>query len=449
MLIAIYVGGIAGGAVASILINIPGTPNAIVTTFDGYPMAQQGKAASAMGWAAIASGVGSLFSWIVLVFFSPYLAKVCTSFSSPEYTALALIGLTMVASISSKDILKAFTMLCFGVFISMIGTDPLYGSFRFTFKNVQLMAGVALTPVVIGLYSLPQVLKACNDINTSKVEKVSLKNFVPSWKEFWEAKKSLTIASVIGTVIGIIPAVGGGVATFLSYDQVKRASKDPESFGKGNHHGIIASEASNNAVCGGAIVPLLTLGIPGDSVTAILLGGLMIHGLQPGPRLYLEHPDFIVGVFTIFFVATVFMVLIQMGAIRFFIKILSVPNCYLIAGIVPVSVIGAFALGNNFFDVLVMLVIGTIAYFLGRARFPVAPCVLGLVLGSMFERELRTSLRFSHGDWSIFFTRPVPCILVILAAIFFSVSLCKTIKAYVATVKSTAGIIPATEEPEE
>src|SRR5690554_4221429 len=216
MLIGIYVGGIAGGAVASILLKIPGTPNALVTTFDGYPMARQGRGAEAMGWAAVSSGFGGVISWFVLVFLSSYLARLCVSFSSPEYAALALLGLTIVAAITSKNIIKAFTMLCLGIFISMIGTDPIFGAYRFTYNNIQLMAGLSITPVIIGLYSLPQVLNTCTEINTKKVEKIRLKNFFPSLKGLWDAKVSLFVASIIGTFTGVIRAVGGGVATFFA-----------------------------------------------------------------------------------------------------------------------------------------------------------------------------------------------------------------------------------------
>ncbi len=447
MLFGIYVGGIAGGAVASILINIPGTPNALVTTFDGYPMAQQGRAAEAMGWAAIASFLGSLISWVVLVFFSSYLAQVCVSFSSPEYAALALLGLSIVASISEKNAMKSFIMLGLGLIISMIGQDPIYGASRFTFGQTQLLGGLPSTALIIGLFSIPQVLNTCTEVNKQRIGKISYKNFVPSPKKIWKARMPILLSSIIGTVIGIIPAVGGSAATFMAYDQVKRFSKDSDTFGKGNYKGIIASEASNNAVCGGAAVPLFTLGIPGDSVTAVLLGGLMIQGLQPGPKLYTENPSFVIGAFTTIFIATVFMVVIQLGAIKFFVRLLDVPNCYLVSGIIPISLIGAFALRNNYMDVVLMLGIGILAYFLRRGKFPVAPCVLGIVLGTMFEREMRIAIRMSSGDWSTFFTRPVSCVIIIAAVLFFCYSMFCSIRTVILDYKTVENeLVAASEE---
>jgi len=425
MIIGMYVGAMAGGAVSAILLNIPGTPSAIVTCFDGYPLCQQGRGAEAMGWAAVASSFGSLYSWAVLVFVSTAIASVATSFSSPEYAALALLGLSIVGSVASDDPIKGISMAALGLFLSLVGMDVVYGSYRFTFGSINLMAGIPLMPVLLGVYSIPQVLQICNETNVVTQINVKLKNFIPSPKKLWRAKIPLLIASSLGTFIGIIPAVGSTVAVFLSYDQCKRFSKSPETFGKGNHEGIIASEASNNAVVGGALVPLLTLGIPGDSVTAILLGGLMIHGVQPGPRLFSEQPDFIIGIFTCMLIATIMMLLIQIVGIKFFIKVLSLPQSYLVAGIMCISLIGTFAVHSNFFDVGIMLVIGSFGYFLIKAKYPIPPLILGFVLGELLERETRTALILFNYDWTGFFMRPVPCVLIILSIWFFVYALYK------------------------
>jgi len=425
MMLGLFVGAMAGGAVSAILLNIPGTPSAIVTTFDGYPMCQQGRGAEAMGWAAVASTVGGLVSWVALVTVSTALAVVAKSFSSPEYAALALLGLSIVGSITSDDPLKGITMAVLGVILTFVGIDPIYGDYRFTFGSINLLNGVSLMPVLLGVYSIPQILENCNQKNTIKQINVKLKNFIPSLKKIWGARRPLAISSIIGTVIGIIPATGTSVSCFLAYDICRRTSKDPDSFGKGNYEGVIASEAANNSVCGGAMVPLLTLGIPGDGVSAIILGGLMLHGVQPGPKLFINQPEFVIGIFTCMFIATVMMLLIQLVGIKFFIKILAMPNNYLTAGLVIISMLGSFAVRNNFYDVGTTIVFGIFAYFFTCAKYPISPFVLGLVLGGLFENEIRVALRVNGNNWHVFFTRPISCITILIAVAFLLYSFTK------------------------
>lgn len=431
MLIGVYIGGMSGGAISAILLKIPGTPSAVVTTFDGYPMAQKGNAAKALGWACFSSFFGTVFSWIVLVFLSSFLAKVCTAFSVYEYAALALFGLTMVSAISGKDIFKAFLMLGLGIFLSIVGTDPVFGMQRFSFKNIYLMGGFSITPIVIGLFSLPQILKSALDKNKKhNIEKVRIRDILPGWKEIWEHKIPLLWTSLLGTVVGVIPATGQSIACFMAYSQCKRLSKDPTPFGEGNPDGIIASEAGNNSVCGGALVPLLTLGIPGDSVTAVLMGGLMIHNIIPGPSLFTKNYSLVVGIFTAMFVGAIFMLLINTLGIKFFIKIISAPNSYLVGAIVVLSAIGSFALHGVMFDVIIMLVVGTISYFLVNAKYPLAPAVLGFVLGNTFESELRRSIRLSNNNLLEFLHRPIAMAFLIVAMIVIVFTTIKTIKSY-------------------
>ncbi len=416
MMLGTYIGGMAGGAVSATLLNIPGTPSAIVTCLDGHPMVQQGRGAEALGWAAFSSGWGSLVSWVLLVTISPLLARLCTSFGSPEYAALAFFGLTIIAAISGKSILKGVIAGIFGITLSFVGVDPIWGELRFTFGSIDLMGGISTIPAMIGLFSIPQILRSCTARDNARVDSKDLKlsKFVPSFREMWRQKWAILRASVIGVGIGIIPATGGNIGSFIAYDQAKRFSKHPETFGKGNYEGIIASEAANNGVCGGALVPMLTLGIPGDSVTAVLLGGLMIHGLRPGPALFSDTPDIVVGIFTTILVATIAMVLIQMVGIKLFVRILNIPVHYLSGILVVLSLVGSFALRSNFFDVLLTLGIGLFGYFFVKAGFPSAPVVLGLVLGSMFEGEIRRALRLSSGNPSIFFTRPISCVILLM-----------------------------------
>ena len=429
MMLGTYIGGMAGGAVSATLLNIPGTPSAIVTCLDGHPMVQQGRGAEALGWAAFSSGWGSLVSWVLLVTISPLLARLCTSFGSPEYAALAFFGLTIIAAISGKSILKGVIAGIFGITLSFVGVDPIWGELRFTFGSIDLMGGISTIPAMIGLFSSPQILRSCTARDNARVDSKDLKlsKFVPSFREMWRQKWAILRASVIGVGIGIIPATGGNIGSFIAYDQAKRFSKHPETFGKGNYEGIIASEAANNGVCGGALVPMLTLGIPGDSVTAVLLGGLMIHGLRPGPALFSDTPDIVVGIFTTILVATIAMVLIQMVGIKLFVRILNIPVHYLSGILVVLSLVGSFALRSNFFDVLLTLGIGLFGYFFVKAGFPSAPVVLGLVLGSMFEGEIRRALRLSSGNPSIFFTRPISCVILLMGV---GVIVSQVIKTY-------------------
>ena len=429
MMLGTYIGGMAGGAVSATLLNIPGTPSAIVTCLDGHPMVQQGRGAEALGWAAFSSGWGSLVSWVLLVTISPLLARLCTSFGSPEYAALAFFGLTIIAAISGKSILKGVIAGIFGITLSFVGVDPIWGELRFTFGSIDLMGGISTIPAMIGLFSIPQILRSCTARDNARVDSKDLKlsKFLPSFREMWRQKWAILRASVIGVGIGIIPATGGNIGSFIAYDQAKRFSKHPETFGKGNYEGIIASEAANNGVCGGALVPMLTLGIPGDSVTAVLLGGLMIHGLRPGPALFSDTPDIVVGIFTTILVATIAMVLIQMVGIKLFVRILNIPVHYLSGILVVLSLVGSFALRSNFFDVLLTLGIGLFGYFFVKAGFPSAPVVLGLVLGSMFEGEIRRALRLSSGNPSIFFTRPISCVILLMGV---GVIVSQVIKTY-------------------
>ena len=429
MMLGTYIGGMAGGAVSATLLNIPGAPSAIVTCLDGHPMVQQGRGAEALGWAAFSSGWGSLVSWVLLVTISPLLARLCTSFGSPEYAALAFFGLTIIAAISGKSILKGVIAGIFGITLSFVGVDPIWGELRFTFGSIDLMGGISTIPAMIGLFSIPQILRSCTARDNARVDSKDLKlsKFVPSFREMWRQKWAILRASVIGVGIGIIPATGGNIGSFIAYDQAKRFSKHPETFGKGNYEGIIASEAANNGVCGGALVPMLTLGIPGDSVTAVLLGGLMIHGLRPGPALFSDTPDIVVGIFTTILVATIAMVLIQMVGIKLFVRILNIPVHYLSGILVVLSLVGSFALRSNFFDVLLTLGIGLFGYFFVKAGFPSAPVVLGLVLGSMFEGEIRRALRLSSGNPSIFFTRPISCVILLMGV---GVIVSQVIKTY-------------------
>jgi putative tricarboxylic transport membrane protein len=424
MMLGCYVGGIAGGAIPAILLNIPGTPDACCTVLDGYPMAKQGKAAKALGWAAFASGIGTFFSWIVLILCAPLLASMCIEFGSPEYCALAFFGLSIIIAVSGKSLLKGILAGLLGIGISFIGIDPVWGNLRFTFGSTNLLSGISLMPALIGFYSIPQILNGCSGQSVMpKVDyRIKLRDFVPTLRELWQEMVTIIRSSVIGTIIGAIPATGGNIAAYIAYDQSKKFSKDPDSFGKGNPRGVISAEAANNGVCGGALIPLLTLGIPGDSVTAMMLGGLILHGLQPGPLLFAEQPGVIIGLFTTLLVGTIFMVLLQMFGIQLFIKVLSVPTNFLNAILVVLSLVGSYALNNNFFDVIVALVLGMLGFIMTKADFPMAPAVLGLVLGGRFESEFRRALQISNNSLMVFWHRPIAMGLILAAVVMMVMS---------------------------
>ncbi len=428
MMIGCFIGGIAGGAVSAILLHIPGTPAAVCTVLDGHPLARQGRGAEALGWAAFSSGWGSIISWLILITMAPVLAGVCVSFSSPEYAALALFGLTIIAAVSGDSVAKGLLAGLIGLFISCVGLDPVYGSTRFTFRNINLLSGIDTLPAIIGFFSLPEILKSCTGKGNPQPMGLTIKNFVPSVGKQFRHLVNIIRSSIIGTFVGIIPATGSGIAAYIAYDQAKRFSGDPDSFGKGNVDGVIAAEAANNGVCGGALIPMLTLGIPGDSVTAVMMGGLMIHGYAPGPALFAKNPDIIGAIFTCVLLASILMVVLQLVGIRMFVKILSVPVSYLSAILVVLSLIGCFALRNNFFDVTVGMALGGLGYLMVRGGFPIAPAVLGLVLGRMFESEIRRSLQVSQGDLLIFFSRPVSLAVILVSAAVIAAAFIKNIR---------------------
>lgn len=417
MMLGVYVGGIAGGAVPSVLLNIPGTPSAVVTTLDGYPMAQKGQAGQALGWALTASFFGGFISWAILVTVAPQIARFALKFGPPEYATLALFGLMIIASVAGKSLLKGVISGLIGVWLSVFGVDPINGNLRLTFGTVNLMSGIAIMPALIGFYAIPQILISVTEAAKSGMQgqKVDTTRFLPKLIDVWRAKINIIRSSIVGTLVGMIPATGGNIAAFMAYDQAKRFSKKPEEFGKGSPEGLIAAESGNNGVTGGTLIPLLTLGIPGDAPTAVLLGGLMIHNLPPGPGLFVDHPEVIYGIFTTLLMANVIMALIQIFGIRIFVKILEVPVYFLAPMLMVLSIVGSYALRNNFFDVTVMLGLGFFGYLMLRGGFPMAPAVLGLVLGPMLEGEMRRSLILSQGDWSIFITRPICLVFLILA----------------------------------
>lgn len=431
VLISLYVGGISGGLISAILLRIPGTPASIATTFDGYPMTQKGMAGKAIGTGVIVSFIGGIISLLVLMFAAPPLASVAIKFGPFEYFSLTLFALTIIATLSSGSFIMGILSGAIGILITLVGMAPVDGVDRFTLGFYELKGGFSLLPVLIGLFAITEILKeAEKSVKIKMIDTSDLKSkgFGLTLKELKEQAVNILRSGLIGTVIGILPGIGGSTASVLSYGESKRASKHPEKYGTGVIDGLVASETANNAVTGGALVPLLTLGIPGDSVTAILLGGLMIHGIAPGPLLFKERPDVVYGIFAAVLVANIMFLVFQYFGIRFFIKVLKVPKHILLPIVFILCCVGAFAVNNRMFDVWTLIGFGIIGFVLDKFKIQMAPLVIGFILGPMAETNLRRALMLSQGSVSPFFTKPISLLFIIATVLSIASIARRTIK---------------------
>ncbi|WP_422444927.1 tripartite tricarboxylate transporter permease [Thermoanaerobacterium sp. DL9XJH110] len=412
LLLGIYIGAIYGGSVSAILLRTPGTPAAAATALDGFELAKRGEAGRALGISTIASFGGGVISTVFLITIAPFLAKMALKFSAPEYFALAFFGLSIISSISGKSLLKGLIVGVLGLLASTVGMDPMTSHPRFTFGNVNLLNGFSFIPVMIGLFGLSQALTNIEEsVSNVKVEQKVIR-VLPTPSDIKRILGTVIRSGILGTFIGSIPGAGADIAAFVSYNEAKRWSRNPDRFGTGLIEGIAAPEAGNNGVTGGAMIPLLTLGVPGDAVTAILLGALMIQGLQPGPLLFKEHSGLVYTLFSGLLIGNFIMLVVGLLGIRLFIKVLSVPKYLLTPIIFLLCFIGSYAINNSFFDVGVMLLSGIIGYVFMKLDFPASPIVLALILGPMAESNLRRSLIMSGGNIFILFTRPIAAILL-------------------------------------
>lgn len=427
MLMGIYVGGIYGGCISAILLKTPGTPASAATCLDGHPMAQKGMAGKALGMATGASCFGGLVSAVVLITLAPKLAKLALLFGPAEYFALALFGLTIIATLSA-DILKGLLIGCVGMLLSTVGADPISGFNRFTFGIPNLAGGIAFIPALIGLFAIAEVFSQLESLHEEKVQTTQVSNIFPTWAEWRLCFRTLCKSSIIGTIIGIIPGTGTNIAAWLSYNEAKRSSKTPEKFGTGYIEGVAATESSNNAVCGGALVPLLTLGIPGDSVTAVFLGGLIIHGLAPGPRLFIEHPDIISGIFSSFVVANILMLVLGLVVVKFAANILRIPKKQLLVAIVIFCFIGAYSINQNMMDLVTMIAFGVIGYLCEKNGFSQAAMCIAMILGPIAELNCRLALIDSNLSPLIFVQRPISCVFILLTVFSLAVPLVRSVK---------------------
>lgn len=420
MLVAVYCGAFYGGAVSAILINTPGTPAAICTTLDGYPMAMKGQAHRALTAAVVASFLGGVISVVALTFAAPLIANVALKFSYTEYFAIALFGIVMVITSSSKkSFLKGLLMGTLGLVLATVGQDKMGTVERFTFGILDLSRGLPLLPVVVGLFAVSQAL-FLTEQGAKAVQLGKMENKAGLWDMFrvmGRNKLTLLKSSLIGTGVGAIPGTGAAISSFVAYAEAKRSSSHPESFGKGEVEGIIASESSNNSVTGGALIPLLSLGIPGDPITAIMLGAFLVHGLIPGPMLFVESAGLVYAIFATMLISYVMVLAYGYFGAYPFAAILKVREAILVPIILVISFIGAYAVNSSLFDVGIALVFGIIGYILNKFGFPLPPILMGIILGPIAEESLRQSLVVSNGSWTILFTQPISAVFLGVTAV--------------------------------
>jgi putative tricarboxylic transport membrane protein len=418
VLAAIFCGGMYGGSISAILISTPGGPSASATLLDGYPMARQGKAGKALGIAVFASFIGGIFSSFGLLLVAPLLAKLALSFQAQDYFSLSIFGLTIMASAGGGTLVKGLIAGWIGLLLSTVGVDGNIGMSRFTFDFPSLMSGVNLLPVLIGIFAMSQLIENAESLLMAhQALKQDLKDIWPSWLDMKRISLSLAVGCVVGIFIGIMPGAGGAIACFMAYDIAKRLYGSRSKFGTGVIEGIAAPESANNACTGGDMVPLLTLGIPGDVQTAVMLGALMLIGIRPGPLLFIEQREAVYTLLAGMFVIQFLILFIGLAACRISPKILSVPPGLLNPSIFLFCVVGTFTLGNSLFDVKMTLVFGFIGYLMRKFGYPGAPMVLGLILGPIAEDHLNRALLVTENDWSTFVTRPISCFFLILSAL--------------------------------
>jgi putative tricarboxylic transport membrane protein len=413
MLAGVYYGAQYGGSTASILLNLPGTPSSAVTCLDGYPMAKKGKAGVALFVTTIASLVGAMAGLMMLTLFSPVIAEVGLKFGPAEFCAMMLLGLVAASSMSAGSAVKGLCMMVFGLLLGMVGTDVNSGAARFSFNIPELMDGINLVALAMGLFGVAEVIRGINSADTNrKLEAISLKSMVPTRREFGATIKPMARGSALGAALGALPGVGPSIAAFMSYAIEKRVAKDPSRFGHGAVEGIAAPEASNNAAAQTAFVPSLSLGIPGDAVMAVMLGALIIHGIQPGPMLITEQPSLFWGLVVSFAIGNIMLVILNLPTIGLWVALLRIPFAWMYPAILVFVALGVYSVNNNTFDIYTVATLGIMGYVLMVLKFEPAPLLLGYILGPLLEEYLRRALLISRGDPMTFLERPISATLL-------------------------------------
>lgn len=428
-MIGVYVGGFSGGLISGILLGIPGTPSSVCTVFDGHPMSLNGEPGRALSLGVLSSFFGGLIGALICILIAIPIARFGLKFGPWELFSLMLFALTLIASLGSSSMLKGLMGGMMGLLISTIGIDPIGGRLRFTFGFTELATGISFLPIMIGLFAVPQLLKSVKEIQEGKkkmlsgeaIDDIRINNsihipWIKTLKELYKYKLNLLRSGAIGALVGALPAAGGSTAVFIAYDQAQKFSKDPDSFGKGNPNGIIAAEAGNSGVAGGSMIPTIALGIPGSNVAAVMLGALMIHGITPGPMLIKNEPVLTYSIF-IALIAAHFIMLALLGVgMKGLIRISNAPKYAVVPVVLSLCVAGSFALNNRLFDVWIFVAFGLIGYYLTSVGMPMAPIVLGLVLGPMVENNLRMAM-MTNPDPTLFFTRPISLVFIVLTVV--------------------------------
>lgn len=421
LLMALFIGAISGGLISAILLHIPGTPSSVATCFDGHPMVKKGQAAKALGVGVVFSFLGTVFSTILLMFIAPQIARVAINFGSFEFFSIAIFSLTMIATLSSGNMVKGIMAGVIGFMFSTVGTDTIESSARFTFGNPNLKGGFDMLAVMVGLFAVGEIIAAAQTSRHAAEEVMAqpsmkgIKGFGFSLKEFRSQMINAVRSALIGMGIGILPGIGGGTSNVLAYTVAKNSDKHPEEFGTGRIDGLVASETANNATIGGAMVPLLTLGIPGDTTTAMLLGALTLHGLTPGPLLFQNQADVVYGIFAAMLLCSVIMLFMEFFGLRVFVKLLSIPKYILLPCVFVLCVIGAYALKNNMSQVIACLIFGAIGFAFKKFEIPTTPFILGFILGPLAEVNYRRGMIRTQGNFVPFLTSPISAIFLAIA----------------------------------
>ena len=417
MLLAIWIGGVSGTFISAVLIGIPGSSSAIATCFDGYPMTQKGQASKALGIGMTASFIGTVCSVAIATVLSPVIAEAALHLGPWEYFSLCFCAITLIASLSKGNIFKGIMSAGIGLLMGCIGMDPINGATRFTFGNVYLTSGISTVAQMLGMFAMCQIIRdnAKGEAKMPDVDVKNMKGLGIGFKDIIENIKTIIFAFASGLWIGFLPGMGSGISNMVAYDYAKGISKEPETFGKGNPAGVWASETANNASLGGALIPMMALGIPGDGTTAMLLGGLTIHGIQPGPLMQQNNPVFTYMIFLSALLAAILCLLVEIFGIRWFPKLLDAPYHFLYPAILALCLLGVYIETFNIANIIMACFFIAVGLYMMYAGIPTTPFILSFVLGSQMENYFRKAISYGKGDWTLFFTRPVSCILLIVA----------------------------------
>jgi putative tricarboxylic transport membrane protein len=429
LLLGLYVGGISGGMISAILLKIPGTPVSMTTVFDGGPMADKGEAGKALGGGVLFSFIGGILSAVFLVFLAQPLANIAILFGPFEYCSITIMSLTIVASLAGKSMINGLLSGLFGIWISCIGTSPVGSQMRFLFGQRRMMSGISTVALLLGLFAIAEIISSVGkEVPPMQKAKYTMKGFGFSFKEFRGQIWNCIRSSLIGIIIGILPGLGGNTSSLFAYSVAKDSSDHPEKFGTGVFDGVVASESANNANTGGAMIPMLALGIPGNTPTALLIAALTVKGVTCGPLVFQKNGPLVYGIFASFFLANIFVCLLEWQGLKLFVRILDVPKYILYPLITSMCMLGAFSDRNRIFEMYLVCIIGILAFFLKRFGLQLAPCVIGYILGPMLEQNFAFALSLNNGDLTPLFTKPLSCTFLILAAFMVAYVIKKNVK---------------------